>query len=132
MYGRDAGVLAPDLVDSGGSLLLLDGGLVDGAMVLEGTAPDDERPERVVRQRITWIPSADGTVVRRALGDLRGRAGATWVTAFDGRFGASRAGPTTSDASHVCNYGLPPALPCQHDHQLERTARGGSGTTQGA
>ena len=34
-------------------------------MVLEGTAPDDERPERVVRQRITWIPSADGTVVRQ-------------------------------------------------------------------
>ena len=52
-------------------------------MVPEGTAPDDERPERVVRQRITWIPSADGARGASALGD---DDGATWVTAFDGHY----------------------------------------------
>jgi len=37
----------------------------------------------VVRQRITWIPSADGARGASALGD---DDGATWVTAFDGRY----------------------------------------------
>ena len=40
-------------VDSGGLLLLLDGGLVDGAMVLDGTAPDDERHLTRVQLRVT-------------------------------------------------------------------------------
>ena len=41
-------------MDSTGDMLLLEGGLVDGAMVLEGRAPSGEDPTVVDRQRITW------------------------------------------------------------------------------
>jgi len=46
-------------VDSTGGLLLLDGGLLDGAMVLEGTAPAEPgtAPEW---QRITWRREGEG------------------------------------------------------------------------
>ena len=46
-------------VDSTGGLLLLDGHLVDGSMVLEGSAAaaDGRRPQR---QRMTWTPGPDG------------------------------------------------------------------------
>jgi hypothetical protein len=68
-------------VDNTGTLLQLDGQLVDGRMVLEGqTAGDDGKP---VRHRITWTPNADGTV--RQLWestDANGR----WTTAFDGTY----------------------------------------------
>lgn len=69
-------------VDSGGSLLLLDGALVDGRMVLEGRAPSDERPGAVEQQRITWTPNPDGSV--RQCWEVSGDAGATWRVAFDG------------------------------------------------
>jgi hypothetical protein len=69
-------------VDSTGGLLLLDGGLVDGAMVLEGTAPATAgaAPER---QRITWTPHPDGV---RQHWESSADDGATWQTAFDGRY----------------------------------------------
>lgn len=68
-------------VDSGGSVLLLDGGLVEGAMVLEGVAPGES--EDLVRHRITWTPSADGV---RQHWETSADDGATWTTAFDGRY----------------------------------------------
>jgi hypothetical protein len=47
-------------VDTTGTLLLLEGGLKDGKMVLEGkTLEADGQP---TRHRITWTPNADGTV----------------------------------------------------------------------
>ena len=57
-------------VDSTGGLLLLDGRLVDGAMVLEGSAVAADGGASQ-RQRITW----DSRAGRRtpALGDLRRR-----------------------------------------------------------
>jgi uncharacterized protein DUF1579 len=68
-------------VDSTGGLLLLDGGLVDGAMVLEGTAPATAGavPQR---QRITWTPRPDGVRQHWESSDDRG----TWETAFDGHY----------------------------------------------
>ena len=69
-------------VDTGGNLLLLEGGPVDGAMVLEGVAPDDE--QRPVQQRITWTPSADGSEVRQHW--ETSIDGDVWETAFDGRY----------------------------------------------
>ena len=71
-------------VDSGGSLLLLDGGLVGGQMVLEGRAPADDDPARMEQQRITWTPNADGSV--RQCWEVSADGGATWRVAFDGRY----------------------------------------------
>jgi hypothetical protein len=70
-------------VDSSGGLLLLDGGLTGGSMVMEGVAPAEEPGSASERQRITWTP-ADGEV--RQLWEVSGDDGATWRTAFDGRY----------------------------------------------
>jgi|SRR3954469_12621864 hypothetical protein len=69
-------------VDSTGGLLLLDGGLLDGAMVLEGMAPAEAgaAPER---QRITWSIERNGV---RQHWETSTDGGATWRTAFDGRY----------------------------------------------
>lgn len=69
--------------DSTGSTLLLDGGLVDGAMVLEGDAPGDEEPSRQQRHRITWTPVDHGV---RQLWQVSDDEGATWAVAFDGHY----------------------------------------------
>lgn len=68
-------------VDNQGTLLLLEGGLRGGSMVLEGqtTEPDGQ----VTRHRITWTPAADGSVRQHwESTDAQGR----WSTAFDGRY----------------------------------------------
>jgi hypothetical protein len=70
-------------VDSSGGLLLLDGAMSDGAMVLEGSAPGPTEGSAPERQRITWTPS-DGDV--RQLWEVSGDGGATWRTEFDGRY----------------------------------------------
>jgi hypothetical protein len=70
-------------MDSTGSTLLLDGGLVDGSMVLEGLAPDDQDPSRQQRHRITWTPR-DGDV--RQLWQVSDDNGSSWSVAFDGHY----------------------------------------------
>ncbi len=72
-------------VDATGTLLQLDGGWSDGAMVLEGIAPSDDDPGRNDLQRITWTPSGDGKQVRQ-LWEVSGDDGASWQVAFDGRY----------------------------------------------
>jgi hypothetical protein len=67
-------------VDSSGDLLLLDGGLVDGAMVLSGTVLSAEGP---AVHRITWIPEEDGV---RQHWEASSDDGASWQTVFDGRY----------------------------------------------
>ncbi len=68
-------------VDNQGLLLRLDGGLLDGRMVLEGDARDAQgQPQR---QRINWTPNADGTV--RQHWQVRLPDG-NWQTAFDGLY----------------------------------------------
>jgi len=67
-------------VDNGGTLLLLEGGLRGGRMILEGAAGAGST---AVRHRITWTPNADGTV--RQLWESTDAAGA-WTVAFDGRY----------------------------------------------
>jgi hypothetical protein len=74
-------------VDNAGTLLQLDGGLVDGRMVLEGetVAADGAR----TRHRITWTPNADGSVRQRwEQTDTQG----AWTVAFDGLY--TRRAPT--------------------------------------
>ena len=71
-------------VDSSGSLLLLDGGLVGGSMVLTGSAPAEDESGRSERQRISWTPEPDGSV--RQHWEVSPDEGATWRTVFDGRY----------------------------------------------
>jgi hypothetical protein len=71
-------------VDSSGGLLLLDGGLVGDAMVLEGTLPRPDAPCAVPqRQRITWTREPNGVRQHWQTSDDEG---ATWQTAFDGHY----------------------------------------------
>ena len=74
-------------MDSTGDMLLLEGGLVDGAMVLEGLAPTGDDPTVVDRQRITWtqVSNPDGAEVRQ-LWESSSDDGKTWTVAFDGRY----------------------------------------------
>jgi hypothetical protein len=68
-------------VDNSGTLLLLDGGLRNGSMVLEGqTVAADAQ---ATRHRITWTPRADGTV--RQLWESAG-GGGQWAVVFDGAY----------------------------------------------
>jgi hypothetical protein len=68
-------------VDNGGLLLLLDGKLVDGRMVLEGATT--AAGGVVTRHRITWTPNPDGTV--RQFWESTDAAG-KWTIAFDGLY----------------------------------------------
>lgn len=66
-----------------GEVLVLEGGLVDGAMVLTGVRPHPQTgaPQQ---QRIAWTREPDGGV--RQLWETSDDAGATWQVAFDGRY----------------------------------------------
>lgn len=68
-------------VDNSGTLLLIEGGIRDGSMVMEGETRDAEG--KVTRHRITWTPNADGSVRQHwQTGDGKGE----WTTVFDGRY----------------------------------------------
>jgi hypothetical protein len=68
-------------VDTGGMLLVLEGGAADGKMVMEGqTANPQGAP---TRHRITWTPNKDGSV--RQLWESTDAAG-QWTVAFDGKY----------------------------------------------
>lgn len=68
-------------VDNEGLLLLLEGGLVDGSMVLEGDVSGKDG--KVTHHRITWTPNPDGSV-RQHWESLNENKG--WDTQFDGRY----------------------------------------------
>jgi hypothetical protein len=72
-------------IDSSGTVLLLDGGLRDGTMVLVGESPADGDPEATVRHRISWsLIDGDPDQVRQHW--ETSADGASWETAFDGRY----------------------------------------------
>ena len=71
-------------VDNQGSLLRLSGGLDGARMVLASNGPNPKKPGSTLRQRITWTPLADGAV--RQHWEQSEDEGATWATAFDGRY----------------------------------------------
>lgn len=68
-------------VDNSGTLLLLEGGLVDGKMVLEGETTGQDGA--VTKHRITWTPNPDGSV--RQFWESTNRLG-EWAVAFDGLY----------------------------------------------
>ncbi|MEO5693994.1 MAG: hypothetical protein ABIQ72_12775 [Usitatibacter sp.] len=82
-YDTDRGVWHQTWVDNGGSLLLLEGGLRDGAMVLS----DEGVPGRSAGapiNRVTWSRNDDGSVRQHWQASKDG--GKTWTTAFDGKY----------------------------------------------
>jgi hypothetical protein len=81
-YDAERGVWHQTWVDSGGGVLMLDGGLVDGSMVLLGRARDEETGAQL-SQRITWAPEPDGV---RQHWETSADEGATWSTVFDGHY----------------------------------------------
>ena len=69
-------------VDAEGDLLLLDGGMVDGVMVLEGVTGE-------TRHRISWsLIDGDADRIRQHWESSEG--GEEWKTAFDGRYSRIR------------------------------------------
>ena len=67
-------------VDNAGLLLVLEGGIRGGKMVMEGTTTGSGG---VTKQRITWTPNTDGSV--RQLWESSDKPG-QWSTVFDGRY----------------------------------------------
>jgi hypothetical protein len=76
-WDRERKVWHQTWVDKQGNLLLLEGGLREGRMVLEG-------PQGTVRNRITWTPNADGSV--RQLWETSADQGKSWKAVFDGLY----------------------------------------------
>lgn len=68
-------------VDSSGLLLLLEGSVRDGKMVLEGQTVGADGA--TTRHRITWTPNPDGSV--RQFWESTNANGA-WTVAFDGKY----------------------------------------------
>ena len=83
-YDADRKVWHQTWVDSGGGLLVIEGGLVDGKMILAGETVDAEKPGGKVDNRITWQPLPDGRV--RQLWETSADKGRTWTTSFDGYY----------------------------------------------
>lgn len=83
IYDRGTGRWHQTWVDASGTLLLLDGGLVDGSMVLEGERPSPAG-NGTIRHRITWTPEPDGSV--RQLWEASQDGGETWNVIFDGQY----------------------------------------------
>ena len=69
-------------VDSNGLLLRLDGGIVDGKMVLTGKRTT--RAGAIVTDRIVWTPEPNGDV--RQVWDFSADDGKTWQPVFDGTY----------------------------------------------
>lgn len=68
-------------VDASGTLLRLEGGLANGAMVLQGESLGREGP---VWNRITWTPIARDSV--RQHWEVRSDSASAWRTIFDGMY----------------------------------------------
>jgi hypothetical protein len=83
-YDGDRGKWHQTWADSGGGLLLLEGGWGDGRMVLTGESTGAGKPAEVTVNRIAWQPLADGRV--RQLWEASTDKGRTWTVVFDGYY----------------------------------------------
>ena len=81
IYDASRKVWHQSWVDTDGTLLLLEGGLREGQMVLEGQTANAGAP--ATKHRITWSPNPDGSV--RQLWESTDGQG-RWTVAFDGRY----------------------------------------------
>jgi len=69
-------------MDNSGLVLDIYGGMKDGNMVMTGETTQPNGTKQ--RERITWIPAADGTL--RQIWDQSSDQGKTWRTVFDGLY----------------------------------------------
>jgi len=69
-------------IDANGGLLVLEGGLRDGSMILSGTSVS--RSGKTVLNRITWTPRDAGHV--RQHWEVSTDGGKHWKTVFDGLY----------------------------------------------
>jgi hypothetical protein len=83
IYDKANGRWHQTWVDSTGTLLQLDGGLVDGVMVMSGQRPAPDG-KGVTLHRISWTASPDGTV--RQLWEASTDNGGNWKVLFDGLY----------------------------------------------
>jgi len=81
IYDRTTGQWHQTWVDSSGTLLQIDGGMVDGSMVMSGNIRSVDGNSTT--HRISWTPNDDGTV--RQLWEASGD-GHTWSVLFDGLY----------------------------------------------
>jgi len=82
-YDTARGVWHQTWVDSTGGLLMIEGSFRDGVMTLsDATLPGKKDPKRV--NEIAWSRNADGSVRQHWRVSVDG--GATWTTAFDGKY----------------------------------------------
>ena len=82
-YDRNRGRWHQTWIDDRGGSLDLDGGLVQGSMVLEQERIDAKTQQRI-RHRITWTPRSDGSVRQRW--EMQKDASKGWETVFDGLY----------------------------------------------
>lgn len=82
-YAKRRGVWHQTWVDSNGTLLLLEGGLVDGRMVLRGETPGSEG-KGAVSHEISWELLEDGRV--RQIWRMSHDGGSSWSDAFVGLY----------------------------------------------
>ncbi|HKD21408.1 MAG TPA: hypothetical protein VKB71_05320 [Rhizomicrobium sp.] len=80
LFDRDRKCWHQSWVSDNGTLLLLDGGMRDGAMDLRGLAPDGDL------HRIRWTPNKDGSVLQ--FWDASTDNGKTWTKRFAGLYRA--------------------------------------------
>jgi len=71
-------------IGSDGTLLLLDGGLRDGAMELSGVTPGANGAKTL--HRIRWTPLGGTPATLRQLWESSTDGGQTWAVAFDGTY----------------------------------------------
>jgi hypothetical protein len=81
-YDQTTGSWHQTWVDNAGTVLKLDGGIVDGKMVLSGPGKDAQGNDII--NQITWTPHADGAVQQTWLVSSDG--GTSWTTSFDGMY----------------------------------------------
>ncbi len=84
IYDQTSGQWHQTWVDIGGTLLQLDGGLTDGAMVMSGVTQGQNGE---VMNRISWTPTKEGAQIHvRQHWETSTDSGKTWQTAFDGLY----------------------------------------------
>ena len=81
MYDAARHVWHQTWVDNSGTLLTLEGGLIEGRMVLVGESIGADGQKS--KQRITWTPNSDGSV--RQLWESSNLQGG-WTVVFDGLY----------------------------------------------
>lgn len=80
-YDANRGVWHQTWVDVSGAVLLIEGGLQNGAMVLSGL---QQTPQGERLNRISWTPQPGGSL--RQQWEISADGGGSWKTIFDGRY----------------------------------------------